>query len=74
MLHTSAKRRRPINQNEATAIVAVGLVATVLATIGPELATAQSWADVAQPAFVGRALAQIGGALAAVYGAKKLRP
>lgn len=62
-----------MNQNAALGMLIAGL-GTFALGFGLELTTAHSWGEVASPAFVGKALVQIGGVIGAVYGAKQLRP
>lgn len=72
-VQTSAKRRRPLNQQEATTCVLVG-VGMFLAAFGPEVAAAPSFAALLTPAFVGKGMVQLAGVITALYGAKKLHP
>jgi hypothetical protein len=65
--------RQPVTQQTATAMVVAG-IATFAIGFGADLAGAHSWSQVTTPAFVGKTLMQFGGVLAALYGAKKLRP
>jgi len=62
-----------MNQNAAKMLIGAGLGA-FLVGFGTELITAHTWADVMTPAFVGKALIQIGGVCTAVFGALKIRP
>lgn len=61
-----------MNQNTAWGLV-LGGVAAFLVGFGTELTTAHSWTEIATPAFVGKALIQVGGVGTAIFGAIRVR-
>jgi hypothetical protein len=61
-----------MSQATAWTFLGAGLGAFLMA-FGTELASAHQWAEVMTPAFVGKALVQIGGVGVAIFGALKVR-
>lgn len=61
-----------MNQNAARTLLLAGL-ATFLVSLGAEISSAHGWSELAQTAFVGKMIMQLGGVGTAIWGALKVK-